>query len=114
MLKSLKWLGQSRKIVQSFVKAVRAQIGYQLYRVQQGLMPTDYKSMVSIGTGVLEIRLHRPHEHRVIYVAKLKNKVYILHAFEKKTQKTSLRDIETAKRNYQELMNRINNVKIKE
>ena len=114
MLKDVKWLGKSRKAVKGFIKTVRAQIGYQLYRVQQGLMPTDYKPMASVGKGALEIRLHRPHEHRVIYVAKLKNKVYILHAFEKKTQKTCPRDVETAKRNYQELMNRINNVKIKE
>ncbi|OGQ06727.1 MAG: hypothetical protein A3G32_05750 [Deltaproteobacteria bacterium RIFCSPLOWO2_12_FULL_40_28] len=114
MLKSLKWLGRSREIVQGFVKKVRAEIGYQLYRVQQGLIPTDYKPMASVGKGVLEIRLHRPGEHRVIYVAKLKDRVYILHAFEKKTQKTSQRDIEIAKKNYQELIRRIGNLKIKE
>ncbi len=114
MLKSLKWLGKSLEFVQGFVKTVRSEIGYQLYRVQQGLMPTDYKPMTNIGKGVLEIRLHRPHEHRVIYMAKLKDKVYILHAFEKKTQKTSKRDIETAKKNYQILTQRIGNLKIKE
>lgn len=114
MLKSLKWLGRSREIVRGFVKAVRSEIGYQLYRAQQGLMPTDYKPMTSIGKGVLEIRLHRPHEHRVIYMAKLKDKIYILHAFEKKTQKTSKNDIGIAKKNYQALMDRINYLKVKE
>src|SRR3989338_2657567 len=111
MLKDVKWLGKSRKAVKGFIKTVRAQIGYQLYRVQQGLMPTDYKPMASAGKGALEIRLHRPHEHRVIYIAKLKDRVYVLHAFEKKTQKTPQRDIEMAKKNYQELMHRLSNLK---
>ncbi len=104
MFKKLKWMGRSRDIVKGFVKRIRAEIGYQLYRVQQGLMPTDYKTMPSIGKGVLEIRLHRPHEHRVIYVTKFAERVCVLHAFKKKTQKTSRKDIEIAKNNYQELM----------
>lgn len=114
MLKNIKWLGSSRETIQGFIKVIRAEAGYQLYRVQQGLMPTDYKPMTSIGPGVWEIRLHKPHEHRILYVSKIKDQIYVLHAFEKKTQKTALRNIKIAKKNYQALMNRLNTLKIKE
>lgn len=114
MVKNLHWLGRSRAIIQGFAKPVRAELGYQLYRIQQGLMPTDYKPMSSIGAGTLEIRVHRPHEYRVIYMTKLQERICILHAFEKKTQKTSKRDIEIARRNYQVLVNRIKNLKVRE
>ncbi len=114
MVKSLYWLGRSRDIVQGFMKSTRAEIGYQLYRLQQGLLPTDFKPMKSIGTGVWEIRLHKPHEHRVIYVTKFENQIYILHAFEKKTQKTPMPDIELATKNYKDLLRRIQNIKTKE
>jgi len=60
--------------------------------------------MPSIGPGVIEIRLHRPHEHRVIYVSKFGEAVYVLHAFEKKTQKTAHREIEAGRRAYQALL----------
>lgn len=114
MVKGLYWLGRSREAVQGFIKSARSQVGYQLHRVQQGLMPQDYKPMPSVGQGAFEIRLHQPHEHRVIYVAKFEGKVYVLHAFEKKTQKTSKQDLEIAKRNYQEMIHRRTQLKIKE
>ena len=61
--------------------------------------------MNSIGQGVKEIRIHGQNEYRVIYVAKFEDAVYVLHSFIKKTQQTSKRDIEYAKRHYAELMN---------
>lgn len=114
MTKSVYWLGRSQTIIQGFVKSVRSEIGYQLYRLQQGLLPTDYKPIKSVGAGVWEIRLHKPHEHRVIYVTKFESRIYVLHAFEKKTQKTAKLDLEIAQKNYQELMHRVRNLKIKE
>ena len=113
MTKSIHWLGHSRSILQTFEKSARAEIGYQLYRLQQGLLPTDYKPMKTIATGVWEIRTHRPYEHRVIYTVKLKSRIYVLHAFKKKSQKTPKSDLEIAVKNYQELMWRIQNIKIK-
>ena len=114
MTKPVSWLGRSRETVRGFVKSVRAQFGYQLHRVQHGLMPMDCISMPHVGAGVFEIRVHEPHEHRVIYAAKFRNKIYVFHAFEKKTQKTPKKDIETARKNYQELMLRMKNIKLKE
>ena len=56
--------------------------------------------MQSIGSGVKEIRIHVLGEWRVIYVAKLSDAVYVLHAFKKKSQKTSRQDIELARQRY--------------
>jgi phage-related protein len=61
----------------------------------------------SIGKGVREIRIHARNEYRVIYVAKIKNTIHILHAFEKKTQKTSKLDINLAKNRYQDLQQQL-------
>lgn len=71
--------------------------------VQEGMHPADWKSVSSIGAGVMEIRLHEPHEHRVIYVAKFPEAIYVLHAFEKKTQRTSQKDLETSRKAYAEV-----------
>ena len=60
--------------------------------------------MRSIGPGTFEIRLHRPHEYRVIYVAKFQEAIYVLHAFGKKTQQTAKREIEAAKKAYCEMI----------
>ena len=97
-------MGSSKSKIRDFPIQARLQAGYQLRRVQQGLLPTDWKPMASVGPGVAEIRLHEPHEHRVIYVAKFGEAVYVLHAFEKKTQKTEKRDVEIAKRAYNEVL----------
>lgn len=74
------------------------------------MMPTDYKPLPIVGKGVYEIRLHRPHEHRVVYVAKLGAGIFVLHAFEKKTQKMLKKEIGIAQKNYQEVVNRMKGV----
>jgi len=53
-----------------------------------------------VGKGAYEIRVHLNGAWRVIYVAKFASAIYVLHAFEKKTQKTSQSDMELAKRRY--------------
>jgi phage-related protein len=68
--------------------------------VQNGLMPVDFKPMKEVGKGAYEIRVHLDGAWRVIYVARFADAVYVLHAFEKKTQKTSQNDIELAKQRY--------------
>lgn len=87
------------------VRARRA-AGYQLGRVQQGLMPTDWKPMTTVGPGVLEIRLHTGVEHRILYVAKYEEAVYVLHAFEKRTHQTPGAEVELARRRLADLRRR--------
>jgi phage-related protein len=80
-----------------FSPEVRRTAGYELRRIQRGLMPTDWKPLPSVGPGVNEIRIHARVEHRVIYVAKFEEAVYVLHAFEKKSRQTRDADLTLAR-----------------
>ena len=62
--------------------------GFQLWRVQCGQEPDDWKPMPRIGAGVKEIRIRTDTENRVLYIAKFPEAVYVLHAFEKRTRRT--------------------------
>jgi phage-related protein len=96
-MKELEFLGDSLDQIRSFPSDAKQDIGYQLDRVQNGNQPDDWKPMSSIGVGVQEIRVKDSAGiYRVIYLAKLKDVVYVLHAFKKKTQKTSSRDLKLA------------------
>ncbi len=97
-------MGRAKEVVSRFPKAARQQAGYQIFRVQTGLFPTDWKPMKAAGSGVFEIRLHRPNEHRVLYVSKFPEAVYVIHAFEKKSQKTPPKDLEIARENYKAML----------
>jgi phage-related protein len=96
--KPLEFLGDSKMRLRDFPDGARHDAGQELQRVQFGGEPLDWKPMSSIGTGVREIRVSdRPGEFRVVYVANIGSKVYVLHAFHKKSQKTQQRDIDLAK-----------------
>ncbi len=105
-MKSVEWLGTARKEVRSFPTTARAEIGYQLYRVQNGLDPSDWKPLPSVGSGVQEIRVQTQNAYRVIYVATFKDAVYVLHVFQKKTMKTRQNDITVARDRLQTLIRR--------
>ena len=98
-------MGSSRADIRTFTDDARQDAGTQLRRVQNGLEPTDWKPMPTIGIGVKEIRIHTQTENRVIYVAKFGEAVYVLHVFVKKSDKTEKRDIELAKRRFASLIN---------
>jgi phage-related protein len=104
-MKSVEFLGDSLKVISDFPRAARQAAGYQLRRLQEGKVPEDFKPLPIIGKGVEEIRIwDEVGTYRVIYTARLKNAVYVLHAFQKKTQATSKREIETATQRFKELM----------
>lgn len=60
--------------------------------------------MTSIGLGVTEIRIHTQVEHRVFYIAKFREAIYVLHAFQKATRKTDKADIDFARRRLGQLI----------
>jgi phage-related protein len=66
-------------------------------------MPSDFNPMPAVGSGAYEIRVHLLGEWRVIYIAKFEEVVYVLHAFQKKTQSTRKEDIELARRRYRQI-----------
>jgi phage-related protein len=104
--KPIDWFGDSRDRLRRFPPAARREMGYQLSLVQAGRSPTDWKPIPSVGSGVIEIRVHADIEYRVFYVAKFEGAVYVLHAFVKKTRKTSALDVELASRRYRGLLER--------
>jgi phage-related protein len=97
------WLGSALENIRAFPDDARQEVGYQLRRVQRGESPTDWRPISIVGPGVLEIRVHTSDEFRVFYIAKFAEAVYVLHAFQKHTQKTPRREIEMAQRRYGEL-----------
>ncbi len=79
--------------------------GHQLFKVQQGKEPDDWKPMPTVGAGVHEIRVwDESGTYRVLYVAKFEEAVYVLHVFEKRSQKTAKGDIHLAQDRYADLL----------
>jgi phage-related protein len=79
--------------------------GFQLDRVQHGEEPSDWKPMRSVGPGAREIRVRSADgAFRVIYIASLGDAIYVLHCFQKKSQRTSKEDIALATRRYKHLL----------
>jgi phage-related protein len=104
-MKKIHFLGDSLKCLREFPDDAKQDVGYQLDKVQRGEQPDDFKPMPSIGKGVEEIRIwDESGTYRVVYTARLINVVYVLHAFQKKTQATSKRDIELARKRYVEII----------
>ena len=104
-MKRIQFLGDSLKSLREFPEDAKHDVGYQLDKVQRGEQPDDFKPMPSIGKGVEEIRVRDDSGiYRVIYTARLADAVYVLHAFQKKTQTTAKRDIALASKRYAELM----------
>ena len=103
-MKPVRFLGDSLERLREFPEDARHDAGYQLEHVQRGEQPDDFKPMPSIGKGVEEIRVRDDSGiYRVIYTARLADAVYVLHAFQKKTQATSKRDIATARERFAQL-----------
>jgi phage-related protein len=96
-MERLEFLGDSLEQLREFSFEARKEAGVQLHKVQLGLDSSDWKPMSTIGPGVREIRLRdKAGAFRVVYVAKLGDAVYVLHAFRKTTQRTEKRDLDLA------------------
>ncbi|VFN03130.1 MAG: Phage-related protein [Candidatus Kentron sp. G] len=99
--KPIFWIGTSYKDLLSFPVRVKQEAGYQLHRIQNGLEPEDWKPVSTIGVGVKEIRIKEKEGiFRILYVARLKNGIYVLHAFQKKTQKVRKQDMDITRVRY--------------
>jgi phage-related protein len=96
-IKPLFWAGAALAELRGLPAEARRQAGYELHRVQQGLEPSDWRPMPSVGAAVIEIRVHTDIEIRVFYVAKYREGVYVLHAFEKRSHQTSQHDIDLSR-----------------
>ena len=103
-MKEIIWHGTSKADLIRFPQEVKREAGYQLDKVQHNLEPSNWKPMVAIGQGVKEIRIQEANgQFRVIYVAKFSDGLHVLHAFQKKTQKTNKKNIDLAAKRYKEI-----------
>lgn len=95
----VRFVGGADDELREFPDDARREMGYQLYRVEIGREPSDWKPMATVGKGVREIRVRtETGAYRTIYTASLGEHIYVLHCFTKKTQKTPRSDIDIAKR----------------
>ncbi len=89
-IKPIEFRGTALTDLRDFPDGARREAGFQLGLVELGRDPFDWKPMVSIGSGVREIRIREPDgAFRVIYVAKFEAAIFVLHCFQKKTRTTS-------------------------
>ena len=103
-VKRLRFLGDSLNCLREFPADARHDAGFQLDKVQRGEQPDDFKPMPAIGKGVEEIRVRDDSGiFRVVYTARRAEAIYVLHAFQKRTQATAKRDIEVARQRFTEL-----------
>ena len=104
-MKPVHFVGSSREDLRALPETVQETAGFQLFKVQQGKEPDDWKPMPAVGPGVQEIRVRdESGAYRVLYVAKFEEAVYVLHAFEKRSQKTARADLELGKSRYADLL----------
>ena len=102
-MKPVTFVGDSLSRLREFPDDARSSAGFQLSEVQQGNEPADWKPMKAVGPGVREMRLREVSgAFRVIYLATLPDRVLVLHAFHKKTQRTAKKDIDLAARRLRE------------
>jgi len=103
--KPVEFRGSSLDDLRAFPVDARRAAGHQIDRVQRGQEPDDWKPMPSIGQGVREIRIwDEAGTFRVVYVARFTQAVYVLHCFQKKTDKTARTDLALATKRYRELL----------
>jgi phage-related protein len=109
-LRPLVWMGDSLKNIRSFPEEVRTSLGYALQLVQAGETPMDTKPFKGVGRGVYEIvKRYDTDTYRAIYVVKIGGKIYVLHAFQKKSKrgiKTPQADVDLIKQRYQDAVAR--------
>lgn len=103
-MKDVIFVGNSLVRIRAFPKDARLDAGFQIDKVQRGGSPDDWKSLKTVGKGVKEIRIRGSiGQYRVVYLACLDDEVYVLHAFQKKTQKTRKLDIDLARKSLREM-----------
>jgi len=104
-MKPVHFVGTSREDLRELPDSAQETAGFQLFKVQQGKEPDDWKPMPSVGAGVQEIRVRDERgAYRVFYVAKFEEAVYVLRVFQKRSQKTAQPDLDLGKSRYADLL----------
>ena len=100
-LKPVVWLGDSLRELRTFPAAVQDEMGYAIYLAQRGDKHVSAKPLQGLGSGVLEVMSdHRGDTFRSVYTVRFADRVFVLHAFQKKSKRgiaTPKADIELIK-----------------
>ena len=104
--RALVWVGSTLETVRRFPASARRIVGHQLHRIQMGVEPLDWRPMPAVGIGVRELRVRAGtgQAFRVLYLASAPGAIYVLHAFEKQTRRTSVLDLRLARQRLQQLL----------
>lgn len=101
-LKPIVWLGDSLRALKAFPAIVRDEVGYALFLAQRGEKHVSAKPLKGLGPGVLEVVSdHRGDTFRAVYTVRLADRVFVLHAFQKKSKRgvaTPQADVELIRR----------------
>jgi len=85
--KSIRWMGSSLEDLKKFPRDVQRDVGFALYRVQIGKHHHSIKPLKGLD-GVMEIvSPYATDTYRTVYAIKLGKRIYVLHAFKKKSKK---------------------------
>lgn len=97
-LAQIAWEGNSREVLKGFPEGVRQNFGFELWQLQLGVRPSDYRPLPSIGAGVFELREQDERAwYRVVYLSRINDVIYVLHCFEKKSREMPRKEFEKAK-----------------
>lgn len=104
LMKDVEFVGSSDDDLRAFPQVARQRAGYQLHLLQSGQDSSDWKPMATIGPGCREIRIRAAGDaYRVFYVASIGDTVFVLHCFQKKSQRTATSDIVLGKQRYKQM-----------
>ena len=105
-IRQVVWLGNSRKNMQEFPPKVRSEMGAALFAAQCGLTAAHVKAFKSVGSGVFEIaERYNKDAYRLVYGVQIGTKIYVLHAFQKKSKsgiETPKPDVDLIKQRYKD------------
>ena len=102
-MKPICFMGSAKEDLSDFPASAKHRAGHELFMLQVGRQPDDWKPMPSVGAGVCEIRVRDPAgQFRVIYVASFRAAIFVLHAFQKKSRKTAREHLNLASKRFRE------------
>jgi phage-related protein len=109
----IRWVGDAKEVLSAFPLEIKSVLGYSLRRLQKGLLPDcDARRMESIGKGVWELKASNDRTwYRLVYLTRIGDAFYVLHAFEKSIRKTDRRDIEIARARLKSVLAELRNTK---
>jgi phage-related protein len=106
---AIHWEGDSKEVLSGFPAEVKSTFGFSLRQIQNGRQPRcEHRPMTSVGRGVWELKDGDSRTwYRVMYMARIKNVIHVLHCFEKDSRKTDRRDVQVAKARLSEVLKRL-------